>query len=181
MTPTSTFKYGRPLIAMHWLMFLLFILVYAAIEFRVIYEKGMPEREFMKSLHFMFGLAVLLLVLLRLLARRLSPKPEPQFLTGFSKLLAIASQVGHAALYVFMSVMPLMGWMVLSAAGKPIPFFGLELPALLAPDEALAKQLKALHETAGSVGYVLICLHVVAAFIHQFALKDHLLARMRLR
>jgi cytochrome b561 len=77
--------------------------------------------------------------------------------------------------------MPLMGWMVLSAAGKPIPFFGLELPALIAPDDALAKQLKALHETAGSVGYVLIGLHVVAAFFHQFVLKDHLLARLRLR
>ncbi len=181
MTSTSTFKYGRPLIALHWLMFLLLMAVYAAIEFRVIYDKGMPEREFMKSLHFLFGLLVLCLVVLRLFARRFSPQPPAPSISGFSQLLHRASQVGHLALYVFMVGMPLMGWMVLSAAGKPIPFFGLELPALIAPDHALAKQLKALHETAGSVGYVLIGLHVVAAFFHQFVLKDHLLARMRLR
>lgn len=147
----------------------------------MIFNKGTTERDFMKALHFMFGLTVLLLVLLRLLARRLSPKPEPQFLSGFSKPSAIASRVGHAALYVFMCVMPLMDWMVLSAAGNLIPFFGLELPVLIAPDEALAKQLKALHETAGSVGYFLIGVHVVAALFHQVVLKDNLLARMRMR
>jgi cytochrome b561 len=31
MNSNDSFKYGRPLIALHWLMFLLFILVYAAI------------------------------------------------------------------------------------------------------------------------------------------------------
>jgi cytochrome b561 len=77
--------------------------------------------------------------------------------------------------------MPLMGWMALSAAGKEIPFFGLVIPALIGPDETLSKQLKNLHETAGSIGYVLIGVHVVAAFSHQFVLKDHLMARMRLR
>ena len=55
-----SFKYGRLLVALHWLMFLLLIVVYAAMEFRVLYDKGMPEREFMKSLHFMFGLCVFL-------------------------------------------------------------------------------------------------------------------------
>ena len=50
----ASFKYARPLVALQWLMFLLFIVVYAAMEFRVIYDKGMPERDFMKSLHFMF-------------------------------------------------------------------------------------------------------------------------------
>ena len=37
----ASFKYARPLVALHWLMFLLFIVVYAAMEFRVIYDKGM--------------------------------------------------------------------------------------------------------------------------------------------
>ena len=54
-TYDSAFKYSRPLVFLHWLMFLLLVVVYAAIEFRVLYDKGMPEREFMKSLHFMFG------------------------------------------------------------------------------------------------------------------------------
>jgi cytochrome b561 len=135
----------------------------------------------MKALHFMFGLLVLLLVLLRLVARRLSPKPPAYSSVGWFKLLHIGSQVAHWALYSFMLGMPLMGWMVLSAAGKPVPFFGFVMPALIGPDEALAKQLKNLHETVGSLGYVLIGMHVLAAFFHQFILKDHLMARMRLR
>jgi len=177
---TPTFKYGRLLIALHWLMLLLFIVVYAAIEFRVLFDKGMPERELMKALHFMFGLLVLLLVLLRLVARRFSPMPAPPAPSGWSKLLNQTAQVGHLALYVFMLAMPLMGWMVLSASGKPIPFFGLVLPALTSPDDVWAKQLKEWHATAGSAGYMLIGLHVVAAFFHQFVLKDRLMARMRM-
>ncbi|CAN1511424.1 CybB Cytochrome B561 [Burkholderiaceae bacterium] len=181
MTSSNEYKYGRSLIALHWLMFFLLIFVYAVIEFRVLFDKGMPEREFMKSLHFMFGLLVLLLVLFRLVARRLNPRPPPHSSEGWYKLLHIASQVGHWALYALMLGMPLMGWMALSAAGKPIPFFGLVMPALIGPDETLSKQLKSLHETAGSFGYILIGVHVLAAFFHQFVLKDSLMTRLRWR
>jgi cytochrome b561 len=54
----------------------------------------------------------------------------------------------------------------------------LELPALITPDEALAKQIKALHALAGNIGYGLIGLHVAAALFHQLVLKDQLLQRM---
>jgi cytochrome b561 len=181
MNYPSSYKYGKALVLLHWLMLFLLIFVYAAIEFRVLFDKGMPEREFMKALHFMFGLLVLLLVLLRLVARRLSPKLPPDSSKGWSKLFHTGSQLAHWMLYAFMLGMPLMGWLVLSAAGKPIPFFGLVMPALIGPDEILAKQLKRFHEMAGSFGYALIGLHVLAAFFHQFVIKDHLMARMRLR
>ena len=174
----SPFKYSRPLVALHWLMFLFLIVVYAAMEFRVLYDKGMPEREFMKSLHFMFGLCVFLLVFLRLLARRVSPHPESVHSQGLVLGLQPAAGVGHVVLYLFMAIMPIAGWLLLSAAGKPIPFFGFELPALIAPDEALAKQIKSLHALAGNIGYGLIGLHVAAALFHQLVLKDRLLQRM---
>ena len=173
-----SFQYARPLVALHWLMFLMLIVVYAAMEFRVLYDKGMPERDFMKSLHFMFGLCVLLLVFLRLLAKRLSPRPESVNSQGLHLWLHRAAGAGHGVLYLFMAIMPIAGWLLLSAAGKPIPFFGLELPALIAPDEALAKQIKSLHALAGNIGYGLIGLHVAAALFHQLVLKDQLLQRM---
>lgn len=43
------------------------------------------------------------------------------------------AKLAHLALYGFLILTPLFGWLLLSAAGKPIPFFGLELPALLSP------------------------------------------------
>ncbi len=41
---------------------------------------------------------------------------------------AHAGQAAHLALYGFLILTPLLGWLLLSAGGKPIPFFGLELP-----------------------------------------------------
>lgn len=182
MTPSdTTFRYARPLVALHWLMFALFIVVYAAMELRVLFDKGMPAREYFKSLHGMFGLCILALVFLRLLAKRWSPHPPPTDGPGIRLLLQRASRIGHLILYLFMVIMPLMGWMMLSAAGKPIPFFGLALPALIAPDAALAKQIKSVHTLVGNIGYGLIGLHVLAALFHQLVLKDHLMQRLRWR
>jgi cytochrome b561 len=74
--------------------------------------------------------------------------------------------------------MPLAGWVVLSAAGLPIPFFGLELPPLVGQDKALALQVVELHETVGTFGYWLIGLHALAALAHHYLWKDNTLRRM---
>jgi cytochrome b561 len=77
-----------------------------------------------------------------------------------------------------MILTPLVGWLVLSARGKPIPFFGLELPALLGASEALGKILKEIHEAGGTGGYFLIGLHAAAALFHHYVLKDDTVRRM---
>jgi superoxide oxidase len=88
------------------------------------------------------------------------------------------ASLGHLALYALMLVMPVMGWLALSAAGKPIPFFGLEMPPLMAPNKTWAHDIKELHETVGVAGYWLIGIHVAAALGHHYVLKDGLLSRM---
>ena len=77
-----------------------------------------------------------------------------------------------------MICMPLAGWLILSAAGKPIPFFGLQLPALISENKDLAKLIREFHETLGKVGYFLIGLHAVAALFHHYVLRDNTLRRM---
>ena len=178
----ASFKtYSKALIALHWLMFLLLIAVYASIELRVFFEKGTAERDFMKSLHFMLGISVLLMVVLRLVSRKFSATPEKTTAKGWHALPDVLAKLGHLALYALMLGLPVMGWLMLSAAGKPIPFFGFELPALIAPDKALASNIKELHETLGVAGYWLIGLHATAALAHHYVLKDRLLERMSLR
>lgn len=169
-------RYGSLSIALHWLMVVLFVLVYAMMEFRGYWPKGHPTREWMKSLHFMFGLSVFFLVWLRLAARALGGKPriEPALSVWQRRL----SGAAHVLLYVLMIGMPIGGWLILSTAGKPIPFFGLEMPALTGPDAALSKQIKSLHETFGTVGYFLIGLHAVAGLYHHYFLKDNTLRRI---
>jgi cytochrome b561 len=177
MTQQNTQTRYSPLsIGLHWLMLLVFIGVYGSIELRELFEKGSDPREMLKSWHFMLGILLFVLVWPRIAARFTSPTPavvpEPE------KIQQLAAKLLHLALYVLMIAMPLSGYLLLSAAGKPIPFFGLELPALIDTDKELAKQIKEVHEFVGSAGYFLIGAHFVAALYHHFIVRDNTMTRM---
>lgn len=172
----SNERYGSLSIALHWLMFILMAAVYASIELRVLFPKGSDPREAIKALHFMLGMCVLLLVIVRVYARVSTPTPVIK--PALTTIQSAAAKAGHLALYALMIVLPLLGWLTLSAAGKPIPFFGAELPALIDVDKEFAKTLKELHETIGVVGYYLIGFHVLAALYHHYIKKDNTLTRI---
>ncbi len=133
-------------------------------------------REGLKTWHFMLGLSVLLLVIVRIIARLMSAKPPIKPAPAAWQMM-LASLI-HFALYAFMLAMPVAGWLILSSADKNIPFFGLELFSLIAPDKALSEQIQELHETVGTIGYFLIGLHASAALFHHYAAKDNTLQRM---
>ena len=169
-------RYGSLSIGIHWLMLLLFIAVYGCIELRSFYPKGSDLREALKTWHFMLGMLVFVLVWLRLAARLSGPapgiKPEP------ATWQQLSAKLMQLALYALMIVMPLSGWLLLSATGKPIPFFGLELPALIGANKGLASQIKEIHEFLGTAGYYLIGLHAAAALYHHYIMRDNTLTRM---
>ena len=169
-------RYGSLSIGLHWLTLLLMIAVYALMEFRDIFPKGSAGRDLMKEFHFMVGLLILALVVVRLLVRVGSP--SPRIVPELSPLMLTLAKLAHLALYGFLILTPLLGWLLLSAGGKPIPFFGLELPALIGPNKELAGQIKELHELAGTAGYWLIGLHAVAGLYHHYVARDNTLKRM---
>ena len=168
-------RYHLGSIALHWAMLLLFIAVYGSIELRGLFDKGSVPRDMLKNLHFMCGLLVLALVWLRIALRLVYAAPPIQ--PAPPPWQERAAKLTHLLLYALMIGMPLLGWLVLSAAGKPIPFFGLELPALLAKNKDLSHQLKEIHELGGSLGYILIGAHAAALF-HHYVQRDSTLARM---
>ncbi len=176
MAHPSPTRYSGLSIAMHWLMALLLVAVYACIELKGNFPKGSEPRELLKHWHFMLGLGVFALVWLRLLGRLLhktpaiSPAP-PAWQTGMAHLM-------HLALYVLMIGMPLLGWLLLNAEGKPAPFFGLELPLLADKDSVLAERLEELHEFGAVAGYWLIGLHAAAGLFHHYFSRDNTLTRM---
>ncbi len=173
----TTDRYGSLSISMHWLMLLLLISVYAAINLADAFPKGSAPRAELKTWHFMLGLGVFVLVAVRL-ATRLFSGPAPRIEPDMSRWQQRFAGLIHIALYVFMVGMPLLGWLTLSAKGDPIPFFGLQLPALLGQDKTLARSLKEIHETIGTVGYYLIGLHAAAALFHHYVMRDDTLLRM---
>ena len=157
-------------------MVLLFILIYASIEFRGIFPKDSDGRTLMKDAHFMLGLTVLTLVWLRLLARSIGGAPKitpapPAWQTTLATLM-------HWALYVFMIAMPVLGYLILSYNDKSVFFYGFDLPALTLKDPDFAKQIKSWHELGGSIGYWLIGLHALAGLAHHYLIKDNTLLRM---
>jgi superoxide oxidase len=167
-------KYGSLIITLHWGMLLVIAAVYVSIELRELYPKGSDIREGMKAFHFMLGMSVLAFVFIRLAVRMFgasAPKIEPIPAAG----LQLMSSAMHIALYVFMIALPLAGWALLSAAGKPIPF---GLPALMGANEGLAHTIKEVHEIGANVGLALIGLHAAAALFHHYVVRDNTLRRI---
>lgn len=169
-------RYGSLSIGLHWLMLLLIAAVYACIELRGNFPKGSDFRESLKVWHFVLGLSVLVLVLVRLAAHFIGTVPPiepdpPKWQSLFAKLM-------HVALYALMIGMPLLGWLTLSAEGKQVSLFGLQLPSLVGESKSIAGWAKELHETGGTVGYFLIGLHAAAALFHHYIVRDNTLRRM---
>lgn len=157
-------------------MLLLIAAAYAAIELREYFPRGSDPREALKMWHFMLGLSVLVLVWLRVAARLAWRAPSAS--SEEPRWRQVAARAAHLALYVFMIAMPIAGWLILSAEGEPVPFYGLELPALIGTNDPLAERIEELHKLGGTIGYWLIGLHAAASLVHHFILRDRVFARM---
>lgn len=172
----STDRYGSLSIGLHWVMLLLLIAVYACVDLTDFYPKGSDSRAALKTWHFMLGLSVLALGLLRLVLNLASPAPRIE--PNPPRWQNLSAKLMHLALYALMIGLPLAGWLLLSASGKPIPFFGLQLPALISENKELAGLIKEVHEAGGTIGYFLIGLHAVAGLYHHYVVRDNTLVRM---
>jgi cytochrome b561 len=168
--------YGSVAIALHWLMLVLLVGVVALMELRGYFPKGSVPREAMKHWHYVFGLVVLVLAVLRVANRFAGPSPAiVPAPPGWQSALATVVALG---LYALMLGMPLVGWMALSANGDPIPFFGWQLVPLVGVDAGLAEVLEELHEAGATAAYVLVGLHVAAALYHHYLVRDNTLQRI---
>ena len=172
----SSQRYGRASIALHWLTLALLIGVYACIELREMFPRGSDPREALKMWHFMLGLSVFLAVWIRLAARILGTTPPID--PPAPRWQAVIALIVEFSLYALMVVLPILGWITLSAEGDVIPFFGLQLPALVAENKQLAERTEDLHKTLATAGYFLIGLHAAAALFHHYVQHDNTLRRM---
>lgn len=123
------------------------------------------------------GILVLLLVTVRLLWRISNTIPTlPNHLAEWQKL---AAHGAHYALYFLMIAMPLTGWLMSSAAGLPVSFFGLfTLPDIIGPNETTRQFLATTHEYLAYLLIFMIIAHASAALQHHFYYKDDILRRM---
>ncbi len=172
-----TERYPRLLRLVHWAMGLLLVLI---IGIGLLMNRMTPGQIMNQlfDLHRSLGLIALALILLRAWLRWNGPLPPPA--PGMPTVQRIVVKLVHIGFYGILLGLPILGWLGSSAFGAPVIFFGLTLPALIAPNPALAAQLFLLHEIFAYTLIGLIVLHVLGVLYHQFVLKDGLLHRMGL-
>jgi cytochrome b561 len=171
-------RYNNALIILHWLTFILIVLSYASIEGRELFERGTEMRDNAKYTHFVVGLSILLTTFARIIFRLTTQVPAS--LSSSPKWITKASKFGHFLIYVFLFVMPVLGWLIISAEGKSVDVFGMTVPLLIDEDPGLAESLEEIHETIGTFGYALLGGHILMALYHQYVLKQQLFNRMKI-
>ena len=172
----TTHKYGWMAQVLHWSMALLIIFLLAL----GLYMVPLPLNALKLKLygwHKEWGIVVLMLVVFRLLWRLSTFQPPyPSHMPTWQKWAA--SSV-HFAFYLLMIAMPLSGWLLSSASGLPVSFFGwFVLPDLISGNEQSRYLLTEVHKWLGYAFIAAICGHVGAALQHHFIDKDDILRRM---
>ncbi len=169
-------RYGAVGIFFHWVMALLIIGMLAL----GLYMTSLPvgtQKFRLYGLHKEFGVMILGLVVLRISWWLFNKVPQlPYDMPLWQKL---AAHGAHFALYMLMVFMPITGWLMSSASGFPVSFFGLfVMPDLIVPNEYLRVLMAQTHEWLGYAFIAVICVHVLAALQHHFIIKDDILKRI---
>jgi len=126
--------------------------------------------------HKLLGVLVLVITAARLAVRltRGVPAPEP----SLGPTLRLAATTTHLALYGFLIVVPILGWIGAAAYDLRALPGGLALPAIVAPDKDLAGSVLVWHAVGAITLAGLALAHFGAALMHFFVRKDGVLQRM---
>lgn len=170
-------KYSGLQISIHWLVFLLVVVTYCAMEFRGLAPRS--YRPWFNMVHVSCGIAILVLMVTRLLVRLkrpappIVPKPKPM-ITGLSHL-------GHLAIYLLFIILPVLGLIMMYNRGNPWIAFGIVMPHAAESNFDIVDVVKEYHVLLANLGYWLIGLHALAALMHHYFWRDNTLLRMMLK
>lgn len=169
-------RYTRTAVFLHWLVALGLIGTFAL----GFYMEGLPlspNKLKLYAWHKWAGMTLLVLVVVRLAWRLSHPAPAlPSGMTARDKFLAHA---GHWLLYLLMLAIPVSGWLMSSAQGFQVVWFGVvPLPDLVTRNEGLGELFLDIHVVLNYVMLVTVIGHIAAALQHHFIKKDDVLTRM---
>jgi cytochrome b561 len=170
---------------LHWVIALMVIaMIPAGLIFTDFDNKPMIESLFGEGsfnqffdLHKSMGFTVLGLMGVRLLLALLWPAPpyDPPLSAPF-RILGGAT---HGLLYALLIVVPVLGWIGVSAFPAPLPVFSLfSAPAIAPPDKELSRYALDLHSLLAFTLAALATLHVGAGIFHRNVLKDTVFNRV---
>ena len=169
---TSATRYSGGAMLLHWL-------IAALLLANVVIAFTMEDARALMPLHKSIGITVLVLTLVRI-GWRLT-HAVPPLSAALASWERVAARITHAAFYLLLLVMPLLGW-ASASSGKwgtgalfgVIPWFDLPIGKSHDLHEALGEA----HELAAYLTIALIVLHVAGALKHQLVDRDGTFSRM---
>jgi cytochrome b561 len=161
-------------ITLHWLTALLVVTQFGLAETWGFFPR--PARHLMIVSHMSFGILLSAIIVLRIVWR-LTPGHRVRDATA--GLVEIASKTVHFVLYVLLAAEAVLGFTLRWSGNETMSFFGILIAPPFAPFSKPAHQLVGnLHNWGGWAIVILAAGHAAAALVHQYVLRDGLLARM---
>lgn len=164
-------RYGPISILLHWLMAFLII---AALILGVVMTQ-IPVRFSLYEWHKDIGLSILILVFIRFIWRLVNISPSLKTLPSGEQF---AAKFVVLFCYAFMFIIPMTGWLLLSASDIPVSFLTFNLPELIEPNDNLDSLLLNAHKWLSYLLIILIIFHIAAAFKHFFIDKNKIMQRI---
>ncbi|MEE9347147.1 MAG: cytochrome b [Robiginitomaculum sp.] len=176
---TSSLKYTRIAIWLHWIMAFLLIAQLAG-GFIMHAMEGSPLKWSLYGWHKSFGICILLLAILRLIWRLTHKAPAlPSDTKPIERLMA---RLTHIGFYGLMIGIPMAGWLMVSASETPFKTTLFKLVTWpdfpLTRSKALQGLFSEAHELMAFAFIGLLVLHLAAAYKHHFIAKNNMLSRM---
>jgi cytochrome b561/polyisoprenoid-binding protein YceI len=171
-------EFGLVAKGFHWLIAFI-ILGLIPVGFFMTGMDNSPVKFEVYAWHKTFGLTVFFLGLARIIWRFISPPPP--VLATHQRWEHRLANAAHIWLYICIIGLPLSGWLMSSAAEFPVPFFGLQMPALMGKDEGLADLFQEVHEALAYSILAILALHIAGALKHHVIDRDETLKRMAYR
>lgn len=171
----TPYHYGLVSRLLHWT---LAILIIANLVTGLLLDDMPKDLRFQViSWHKSCGVVILALMLARFIWRSLEGFPKfPDIIPAWQKNLA---RIGHIAFYPLLIAQPITGWLLSSASGYPVNFFGLFLlPLIWNKDKTWAKTFDLAHDVLGYAILALLVIHILAALYHHFIQGDKIIRRM---
>lgn len=158
----------------HWSMAIILISLVVV----GVYMHDMPDgadKWQMYGLHKSFGVIALFLIAVRIVWRIKNPVAK---MVGISDGDYKKAKAIQGILYLLMLMIPVAGLVMSWSGGYSVAVFGLELPSLIAENEALHDIAGETHELAAFAMIFFVLLHAGAALYHHFIKKDDTLKRI---
>lgn len=177
MWTNTASRYGTVARILHWSIALLLVVLFALGWWTTELSYYDPLYRIVPDLHRSLGVLTSVLILARI--GWALTQPRPALAAGMSRAMRFAAHAGHLLLYVLMVAVPVSGYLISTADGRPVDVFGLfELPALLAPSNERAELAGKVHYYLAFGGAYVVLLHIAAALKHQFIDRDGTLRKM---